>query len=168
MRLSVKQIVALCGILVVAFSHVSCATASNGSAVRESTGTISFSAFGIGLYRELLRERPGENIFISPASVRFALAMTYTGAEGTTMQDMAKVLGVQGKSLTEINQADSLLIAAMNAPLKGVELSVANSLWARQGLNFNRDFLARNERYYGAEVRSIDFASAQAPAQING
>jgi len=168
MRLSVKQIVALCGIFVVAFSHVSCATAGNGSAVRESTGTVSFSAFGIGLYRELLRERPGENIFISPASVRFALAMTYTGAEGATMQDMAKVLGVEGKSLTEINRADSLLIAAMNAPLKGVELSIANSLWARQGLDFNRDFLARNERYYGAEVRSIDFASAQAPAKING
>ena len=168
MRHSVQRIIAVSGILAITCSHVSCAATSNRGASRDDTGTSSYSAFGFALYREILKERPGENIFVSPASVGFALAMTYNGAQGTTIQDMAKILGIAGRSLGEINRTDSLLISATNTPMKGVELSIANSLWARQGLDFNKDFLARNKRFYGAEVRSIDFASPQAAPQING
>jgi hypothetical protein len=81
------------------------------------------------------------------------------------MRDMAKALGLQGTGLAEIGAADSLLIARTTSPVKGVELSIANSLWAREGVDFNRDFLGRNDRCYRADVRSINFASAEAPAQ---
>jgi serine protease inhibitor len=168
MRHSLQRIITVSGILAITCSHVSCAATSNRGAGRDGAGTSPYSAFGFDLYREILKERPGENVFISPASVAFALAMTYNGAQGTTMEDMAKVLGHTGISLAEINRTDSLLIGATNAPLKGVELSVANSLWARQGLDFNKDFLARNKRFYGAEVRSINFASPEAASLING
>jgi serine protease inhibitor len=130
--------------------------------------TSPYVTFGFDLYHELLVERAGENIFISPASVGLALAMTYNGARGETMLDMAKVLGFGERTLAETNRSDSALIAAMNALRDGIELSIANALWARAGLHFNAEFLARDKRYYGAEVRSIDFTSAEAPATING
>jgi serine protease inhibitor len=173
MRHCFHRIATISGILAVTCSHVSCATTgANGvradnDGARSSSASRSSSAFGFNLYRELLAQRPGENIFVSPASVGFALAMTYNGAQGTTMEAMANVLGLGGKGLEESNRADSVLISATRAPMKGIELSVANSLWGRKGIDFNKDFLARNKRYYGADVRSIDFASPQAAPQIN-
>ena len=162
------RILTVAGVLAMLFSHVSCAATSDKGVKPGTSGALSPSAFGFNLYREILKERPGENVFVSPASIRFALMMTYNGAQGTTLQDMAKVLGVAGKSMVEVNREDSLLISATNTPVKGVELSVANSLWARLGLDLNKDFLGTNSRYYGAEVKSIDFGSPQAAPQING
>jgi serpin B len=80
---------------------------------------------------------------------------------------MASVLGFAGVSLDRVNGADSALIARTNEEIKGVELSVANSLWARRGIDFNRDFLARNARAYGARIESLDFSSPQAASRIN-
>ena len=50
----------------------------------------------------------------------------------------------------------------------GVELSVANSLWAKLGVDFNKEFLSRNKRFYGAEIQSIAFNDPRAAARING
>jgi serpin B len=168
MKRSLKGLALMGSILALTFNQVSCATAGKPVTVERRDMAPAYSAFGFNLYREILKEQPGKNIFISPASVGFALAMTYNGAEGGTAEAMASVLGFAGRSREAVNGADSLLIRRTNEPLKGVELSVANSLWARQGLTFEKKFLGRNERSYGAEVRSIDFANPEAAAQING
>src|SRR5437667_9173289 len=44
--------------------------------------------FGFKLYPEVLKQSAGKNVFISPASVGLALAMTYNGAVGETKQAM--------------------------------------------------------------------------------
>src|SRR4051794_2749648 len=46
--------------------------------------------FAVDLYNKL-REQPG-NLFLSPASISTALAMTHAGARGQTAEQMAKVL----------------------------------------------------------------------------
>jgi serine protease inhibitor len=167
MRSSRMQTLAISLMSIMAFAHVSCAATADRRPVRETAGAGAYSSFGVDLYREMLKERPGENIFISPASIGFALAMTSNGARGETMDAMARVLHVQGRSLAEVNREDSNLIARTNAPVRGVELSVANSLWAKLGVDFNKDFLATNERFYGAEIKSIAFNGPPAAARVN-
>jgi serine protease inhibitor len=48
--------------------------------------------FAFNLYRQLLNEEKGGNVFISPSSIAIALAMTYNGASGDTKDVMAKAL----------------------------------------------------------------------------
>lgn len=126
------------------------------------------NTFGIKLFRELVSAGKGENVFISPASVAMALAMTYNGASGGTKEAMARALELKGMSLEQINKANSALLANFEGPGPGVELSVANSLWARKGAEFRADFLSRNDEFYRAEARALGFASPDALDIING
>jgi serpin B len=125
------------------------------------------TAFAFNLFHALLEETPGENIFISPAGVSLALAMTYNGAAGETAAAMAEVLQFQGMNVEEINAAFADLQTIMQNPDPKVELSVANSLWARQEVEFYEDFLQRNREYYGAEVAALDFDLPDAADTIN-
>ena len=48
-----------------------------------------------------------------------------------------------------------------------MKLQIANSLWARQGLQFKADFIQRNKDYFGAQVTALNFDDPAAPATIN-
>ncbi len=123
--------------------------------------------FALDLFHALREEAPGENIFISPASVSLALAMTYNGAAGDTAAAMEEVLKLEGMSLEEVNEACADLRTILQNPDPKVELAIANSLWARLGVDFYEDFLQRNSDYYGAEIASLDFDLPDAAATIN-
>ncbi len=122
--------------------------------------------FGFELFRELAEE-DDENLFISPSSIITALAMTYNGAEGETKTAMEETLNFQGMSLEEVNAAFRDLLTVLQNPDPRVELSVANSLWAREGLNFYEDFLERNNTFYNAKISFLDFSEDQAADEIN-
>ncbi len=123
--------------------------------------------FGFRLYRELAKTDAARNIFISPTSIELALAMTYNGAGGTTKDAMAETLGLQAMTLDEVNEANAEVITFLQNPDPKVELAIANSLWGRQDITFNADFLQRNRDHYDAEVRSIDFGSPLSSDTIN-
>lgn len=125
------------------------------------------TSFAFDLFQELRREATSENIFISPASISLALAMTYNGAAGDTAEAMADVLGFSGLSLEELNTAFKDLNSILNNPDPKVQLAVANSLWAREGVDFYEEFLQRNRDYYEAEVAALDFDKPDAADKIN-
>src|SRR5712692_351036 len=60
--------------------------------------------FGFKLFAAVTKQDAGKNVFISPASVGLALAMTYNGAEGETKLAMSRALEAQGMSLDELNR----------------------------------------------------------------
>ncbi|MCD5383933.1 serpin family protein [candidate division WOR-3 bacterium] len=123
--------------------------------------------FGFSLFREIIRQDTDKNIFISPSSVAMALAMTYNGASGETRQAMADALKLEGMSLSEVNRANAKLMAMLEDPDPRVQLNIANSLWAREGIRFKPDFLKRNEKFYGARVTTLNFADPDAESIIN-
>jgi serine protease inhibitor len=123
--------------------------------------------FGFNLYAELLRHTPGENILVSPSSIAMALEMTYNGAQGQTRDAMTRALAIGGLDLDELNRANAALRRSLESPDPKVQLSVANSLWARKGLSFKADFIERNRQYYGAQVEDLDFGDPAAAAKIN-
>ncbi|XGV95981.1 MAG: serpin family protein [Leptolyngbya sp. BL-A-14] len=125
------------------------------------------TTFGFKLFSQLLKQDNGKNVFVSPSSVAIALAMTYNGASGATQQQMAKALELQGMSLSELNRANASLKAQLENPDAGVQLAIANSLWARQGTPFKPAFIQHNREFYGAQVTDLDFASPNAAATIN-
>jgi len=123
--------------------------------------------FALNLFGRLARAEPANNVFISPASVSIALAMTYNGADGTTKDSMASVLGLDGMSLDEVNRANLVLLSNLAYADPKVRLAIANSLWAKQGMPFYDDFLARNRESFGAEVRNLDFGDPNSVKVIN-
>lgn len=123
--------------------------------------------FGFNIFRALCEKDPHENIFISPASISTALAMTANGADGDTFRAMLETLQLQDMELTGINRAFADLQSILRNPDPKVELAVANSLWSRQGVNFNEDFLQRNRDYFAAEINALDFNLPEAVPTIN-
>ncbi|MFP3868924.1 MAG: serpin family protein [Desulfobacteraceae bacterium] len=123
--------------------------------------------FGCKLFSQLVDRTPDSNIFISPASIAFALAMTYNGAAGETREAMARTLELGNMSLDDINRANAALRASLQQLDPQVQLNLANSLWARQGIEFKSEFLKRNQVAYGAELEVVDFSNPQALARIN-
>ncbi len=129
--------------------------------------TSANTRFGFKLYREILKQSGERNVFVSGSSVGLALAMAYNGAEGQTRQAMARALEIQGLSLDEVNRANAVLKVALENPDPKVQLQIANSLWAKKGVDFKPEFIERNKNFYAAEVATLDFSSPSAPATIN-
>jgi serine protease inhibitor len=123
--------------------------------------------FGFDLFNQLKLQDKDKNIFFSPLSVAFALAMTYNGAAGVTKEEMERTLKLKGMSQAEINEASAALMKSLKSSDPKVELAIANSLWARQGVQFKEDFLARNRQFFGAEIATLDFGDPQAKNTIN-
>ena len=123
--------------------------------------------FGFKLLHDLQERDPGGNIFISPLSISIALTMTYNGAVGETERAMAEVLGIDALDLSTINRSNKALRESLETPDPKVEISIANSIWYRQGITFNPDFLERNRSFFEAEVAALDFSAPQSTEIIN-
>ena len=124
--------------------------------------------FGFKLLQDLQEQEPGSNIFISPLSISIALTMTYNGAVGETARAMAEVLEIDELDLATINHSNAALRTSLENSGPKVEISIANSIWSRQGVEFNSGFLDRNRLFFGAEIASLDFSAPQAADIING
>lgn len=108
--------------------------------------------FAIRLFRAA---NDSGNTFISPMSVLCALAMTANGAEGETLIQMERVLGMTADELNEY------LYSYMSGLHNGekYKLKIANSIWFVDdpSLTVNKSFLQKNADYYGAEIYKTPF-----------
>lgn len=126
------------------------------------------NAFGLQLYREVSRSQEGENVFLSPLSISSALAIVYNGAEGNTREAMAKTLGLSEIAREDSSHGYRVLLDLLNHPTdSGVELSVANSIWKRQGNLFHEKFLQQSRTDFNAEVSELDFKSSKSVDTMN-
>jgi serpin B len=114
------------------------------------------NAFAFQLFRELMSDADGGNVFISPTSVALALSMSYNGAEGDTRAAMGEALGIENLTLGQVNNASESIIAFLNHPDRDVELSVANAIWAREGVEFRDEFRTTIERHFCGKAGVLD------------
>lgn len=124
--------------------------------------------FALNLFHAIQNDAESvENLFLSPYSVAAALAMTANGATGETLAEMQETLQAQGLSLEQMNRGYQVLTDLLTHSGEEIKVSIANSLWAREGLSFHEDFLETTQTYYDAEITSLDFQSDEAADQIN-
>ncbi|MEG4082943.1 serpin family protein [Microcoleus sp. POL10_C6] len=123
--------------------------------------------FGFNLFNSLTKQQPNQNIFISPTSVALALSMAYNGVSGKTKQEMTKVLELTGMTPQEVNEGNQALQNSLQKVDPNVQVSIANSLWAKQGFSLKPEFLQINQHYYNAHLTELDFMNPQAPSIIN-
>ena len=124
--------------------------------------------FGLELFKQMSETGLATtNIMISPLSVSAALSMTYNGARAQTREAFDNTLHFTGLSLQEVNQSSKDLTDALLTVDPKVTLSIANSIWYKQGFSVESDFIVRNQTYYNAEVQSLDFGASQSVNTIN-
>jgi serpin B len=122
-------------------------------------------AFALDLYSRL-SSRSG-NLFFSPFSISTALAMTYGGAQGATAEQMATALRFPFER-ERLHPAFADLLKQARGRSRGIELSLANGLWAQRGYAFRESYKELVKSNYGAELRELDFsAAAEACGIIN-
>ena len=122
------------------------------------------TALALDLYGQF-KASPG-NLFFSPYSISTALAMTYAGARGNTEKQMAQVLHFDGEQ-GEISSALGALQRQLSEVSKGqgIELNIANALWAQKGHPFLPAFLDTAGSGYQANVNQVDFTTAAESAR---
>ncbi|MBI2345514.1 MAG: serpin family protein [Deltaproteobacteria bacterium] len=120
----------------------------------------SSTQFGLSLFSRLHGGADRENVFISPASVFLALAMTYNGAEGATKTAMAKVLGLEGRNIAEIHTGVAALHQLLKRPDPKIEVAIANGLWGKPGVDFHPTFLQQAKQVYKAAVAPLQSSDA--------
>lgn len=125
------------------------------------------NAFGFNIFKNLKMEEGNKNIFISPSSIAIALSMVLNGAKGDTKNAIQKTLVLNNLDINTVNGENLNLINILKNPDPKVELSVANSVWVRKGVDFKQDFLNLVKNYYQAEIQSLDFASPSSVEKIN-
>jgi serpin B len=123
--------------------------------------------FGLELLQTVLENEQQPNIMISPASVSIALGMAYNGAGSTTMEAFEQVLNYEGLTREEVNEITKELINVLVTNVKGNLLEIANSIWYREGFPVKQEFTDLNANYLDAEVRALDFSTADALKTIN-
>ena len=89
------------------------------------------TAFALDLYAQL-KTSPG-NLFFSPYSISTCLAMTYAGAHGETETQIARVLHFE-KEQRQLHSSFGELQRQLSeaGKQKGIELNIANALWAQK------------------------------------
>jgi len=140
------------------------------------------NAFGIGLYKRLLRDPQaalgGKGVAMSPTSIAMALAMARAGADGSTASQMDRVLHANGwndlgSGLGSLQQ----LLNGENATWKDDEgnshslsLNVVNRAFAQDGWPIEQAYLQRIGRAFGAGIGLVDYIrdSSDARDLING
>jgi serpin B len=105
----------------------------------------------------LLRALPKEgNRLVSPESIRQALAMAAAGARGETGAELRAALGMAAGDAGQAERAAQLARWCELAG-SGVELRVANRVWAQQGRRLDATYVALLRDAFRSSVGRLDF-----------
>jgi serine protease inhibitor len=125
------------------------------------------AGFAFKLLKEISKEQPGSNIFISPYSVSAALQMVCNGARGQTRSEMQQVLGTSGLSAEAVNGGNRDVDKSLNGRGTNIILNAANAIWCQKGTAIKPEFIACNQQFFGATVGTLDFGDPSSVGVIN-
>ncbi len=124
--------------------------------------------FAFDIFKSLHKKHLEDNLFISPFSISTALSMTLNGANGDTYDEMIKTLKYNGWNLEELNKAYKAYLDIVPFLDDEVKMSIANSIWYRNGFEVIPKFIDVNKNNYNSEVYGRDFSKPQTKDEING
>jgi serpin B len=124
----------------------------------------SSNAFGFDLYRKIAPAKG--NLIFSPASITTALAMTYLGAKGETLQEIKRVFHFEGLP-SDVATTSGRLAQSLQAPGQPITLRIANRLFGEKSRSFERPYLDAARVAFGAALEPTDFRNASEPSRVH-
>ena len=123
--------------------------------------------FAFNLLKQIAKDQPGKNIFISPYSASTVLQMACNGAGGQTKTEMEQVLGTTGMAAEALNAANKECDRAINSQGTNIVLTAANAIWYRKGTPIKPAFISCNQQFFGATVDALDFDDPRSVGIMN-
>ncbi|MDR3457658.1 MAG: serpin family protein [Verrucomicrobiae bacterium] len=152
------------GLLAAVFTGLQLTLAADpaGSQLAAANNTFAFK-----LLKQLAKDQPATNIFISPYSAATVLQMVASGAAGQTRTEMEQVLGTTGLPADAVGAANKKISESLNHGNTNVMLTLANAIWYRQGSPVKPEFIARNQRYFGCTLGTFNVNDPHAKDALN-
>jgi len=125
------------------------------------------NAFAFKLIKQLAKDQPATNIFISPYSAATVLQMAASGAAGQTKIEMQQVLGTTGWPADAVGAANQKISESLNNGNTNVLLTMANGIWYRQGSPVKPEFIARNQKFFDCTLGTFNLGDAHPGDPIN-
>lgn len=126
---------------------------------------------GFNMLKELQASATDKNanIFISPTSIAIIFDLLTNGADGQTLTDLTKALGLANLTLEQTNTFNKSLVASFQADQDKRTLSVANSIWLnnKSGVKILDSFSKIATDDYQAKTQELDFNDSQSLTTIN-
>jgi hypothetical protein len=119
---------------------------AGGVASRSGKAGLGQHGFAFDLLKQITREQPGTNVFISPFSVSTVLQMVANGAAGDTKAEMQRVLKTAGLPPETLNAACKDLNQSLNSQTN-VILNLANAIWYKEGIHLKPGFVSVNKNF---------------------
>ena len=157
-----SRLMVLLGILICALNLPALADTS----VDRSKLADANTGFAFDLLKEIAKEQPNTNIFISPFSVSTVLQMLDNGAAGATKQEMEHVLHTDNLPVDVLNAACKDLNQSLNSQTN-VILNLADAIWYQEGFRLKLGFISANRDFFGAELAGVDFLNSKSAKTIN-
>jgi serpin B len=114
--------------------------------------------FALDIYKHFAQEN-GDNIFFSPFSLYIAMGMTYAGAEAKTKSEIAQVFSFPLDDKNLHKQLGNLQKDIIGKKSKGIEIAIANQLWADKEYKFKCSYMRGVKRAYNAPIQRMAFRS---------
>src|SRR5208282_2657522 len=124
------------------------------------------TGFAFDLLKQIVKEQPDANVFISPLSVSSVLQMVGNGAAGETRVEMQRVLKTTGLPPETLNFTCKDLNRSLNSQTN-VILDLANAIWYQEGVRLKPGFVADNQSFFSAKLGGVDFGKPESARTIN-
>jgi len=139
-----------------------------GAYILDEQKVTADNAFTLKLFKNLNgANTAGDNLFVSPLSVSFALGMTSNGAAGQTLAAFKNTLNFAGLTEDQVNGYYNNLITNLPQLDPNTTLDIANSIWYRQGFAVQPLFLQTDSSNFHAKIQALDFNNPSAVSTIN-
>jgi serpin B len=115
------------------------------------------SNFANRLYDKLANTHAGMNLFLSPFSIRVALAMCAVGARGETRHVMTDLIGAPEDVEDQNRQYGELLKSISGESDRTQQLIIANALWGQQGYHFKAQFKKSIADFYAGAFNEVNY-----------
>src|SRR5436190_5393570 len=121
------------------------------------TGATVRTDFATRLYDKLAGIQAGKNLFLSPFSIRVALAMCAVGARGETRRVLADLIGAP-ESIEKQNRLYADLLKSVNGEEEPpFQLVTANALWGQHGYHFHPEYRKAVAEFYDGAFNEVNF-----------
>ncbi|ELU02267.1 hypothetical protein CAPTEDRAFT_20380 [Capitella teleta] len=124
--------------------------------------------FAISLLKKLT-ENEKENVFMSPLSISFALALCHLGAQGQTNEELKQVLRFAEVTDKDLHPTFGDLQKALLRSDGQYSLHMANRLFGEKTYKFLDGYISESKEHYSAELAAVDFVNQteEARQEIN-
>ncbi|XP_036062123.1 kallistatin [Onychomys torridus] len=124
--------------------------------------------FAFRFYHLIASQNSRQNIFFSPLSISFALAMLSIGAGGDTQTQILEGLGfnLTKLSLPEIHEGFRLVQHRLGHPSTELSTKVGNVLILSQDLQLLSDFVSATKASYDSQVLRSNFRDTEATTRL--